>query len=104
MTSEEPAAYRAVVEQLLAAGDVTETQMMGMPALKAGTKMFGGRSGEALVLKLGRELVEQLVADGRALPFDPSGRGRPMKDWALLPPPADDWAQLAGQARELARG
>lgn len=103
MSDAEPQAYRETVELLLAADpEVSESLMMGMPSLKQGSKMFGGRSGEDLVLKLGRERVVALVAAGRARPFDPSGRGRPMKDWAVLGTPHDDWAVLAEEARALA--
>jgi TfoX/Sxy family transcriptional regulator of competence genes len=98
---DEPPAYRSVVEQLLADPAVTEAQMMGMPALKVGGKMFGGLSGTSLVLKIGRARVDELVAAGRAEPFDPSGRGRPMRDWAALPEPADDWLTLATDAKAL---
>ena len=95
----EPAAYRAVVEALLAEDpEIVEGQMMGMPALKAGGKMFGGCFEERLVVKVGRERVAELMAAGRAEPFDPSGRDRPMKDWARLKPPGDDWAVLAREA------
>jgi hypothetical protein len=92
-------AYRRVVEELRADPEVSEALMMGMPSLKRGSKMFGGyRDGELLV-KLGRERVDELVAAGRARPFDPSGAGRPMKDWALVGDPADDWLALADEAR-----
>jgi hypothetical protein len=61
--------------------------------------MFGGfRYGELLV-KLGRERVDELIAAGRAREFDPSGAGRPMKDWALVPEPTEDWLALADEAR-----
>ena len=75
----EPRAYRELVEQLIADPAVSEGQMMGMPALKRGSKMFGGLFEGALVVKIGRERVAELVDSGRARPFDPSGRGRPMK-------------------------
>lgn len=92
-------AYRAIVHELKADPEVSEALMMGMPSLKRGSKMFGGfRDGE-LLLKLGRERVGELVAAGRARPFDPSGAGRPMKDWALISEPADDWLALADEAR-----
>jgi TfoX/Sxy family transcriptional regulator of competence genes len=92
-------AYRRVVEELRADPEVSEALMMGMPSLKRGSKMFGGyRDGELLV-KVGRERVDELVAAGRARPFDPSGAGRPMKDWALVPEPDDDWLALADEAR-----
>jgi len=96
----EPAAYRAVVEALLADDpEIVEGQMMGMPALKAGSKMFGGCFDDRLVVKIGRDRVDELIASGRAEPFDPSGRDRPMKDWALLREPSEDWLALARDAR-----
>ena len=92
--------YRRVVDELRAedAGD-TEASMMGMPSLKAGGKLFAGFRDGALVVKVGRERAGELIAGGRARPFDPSGRDRPMKDWAVLTPPADDWSELAREAR-----
>jgi hypothetical protein len=95
-------AYRIVVEELLADGDVTETKMMGMPTLKVGRSMFGGEFDGALVVKVGRERVRELIDAGRAEPFDPSGRGHPMKDWAQVHEPADDWLDLAEEAKLLA--
>ena len=91
--------YRAVVEELKADPEVSETLMMGMPSLKRGKKMFGGLRGDELVVKLGRERVDELIAAGRAREFDPSGAGRPMKDWALVSEPTDDWLALADEAR-----
>jgi TfoX/Sxy family transcriptional regulator of competence genes len=92
-------AYRRVVDELRADPEVSEALMMGRPSLKRGSKMFGGyRDGELLV-KLGRERVDELITAGRARPFDPSGKGRPMKDWALVPEPDDDWLALADEAR-----
>ena len=92
-------AYRTVVHELKADPEVSETLMMGNPSLKRGKKMFGGLRGDELVLKLGRERVDELIAAGRARAFDPSGAGRPMKDWALIGEPADDWLELADEAR-----
>jgi hypothetical protein len=91
--------YREIVEELKADPEVSEALMMGMPSLKRGKKMFGGLRGDELVLKLGRERVDELIAAGRAREFDPSGAGRPMKDWALIAEPTDDWLALADEAR-----
>jgi hypothetical protein len=95
-------AYRRVVDELRADPAFSEGQMMGMPALKLGSKMFGGYFEGELVVKVGRERVDELVAGGRAQPFDPSGRGQPMKDWALVGEPTDDWIALADEARRAA--
>jgi TfoX/Sxy family transcriptional regulator of competence genes len=90
--------YRAVVHELRADPEVSEALMMGRPSLKRGSKMFGGfRDGELLV-KLGRERVDELVAAGRARPFVTSGAGRPIKVWELIAEPTDDWLALTDQA------
>ena len=102
MAPEENHAYRRVVDGLLYDPAVSEAQMMGMPSLKLGSKMFGGLFDGDLVVKIGRERVDELVQAGRAQPFDPSGRGRPMKDWAQVAEPDDDWAALADEAKALA--
>jgi hypothetical protein len=51
-----------------------------------------------LVVKLGRGRVDELVENGLARPFDPSGRGRPMKDWASVSPPSKHWLDLLKEA------
>jgi hypothetical protein len=94
--------YRELVDELLADGDVSETKMMGMPTLEVGRKRFGGAFEGELVVKVGRDRARELIDAGRAQPFDPSGRGRPMKDWAQVHQPADDWLALAEEAKVLA--
>ena len=92
--------YRRVVEELLDTDpDVNQTQMMGMPSLKAGGKLFAGFSQNALVVKVGRDRAAELIGGGRGQPFDPSGRDRPMRDWVVLSLPADDWSELVQEAR-----
>jgi hypothetical protein len=71
--------------------------------LKLGRTMFGGVFEGELVVKVGRERVSELIEAGRAQPFDPSGRDRPMKDWAQVHEPPDDWLALAEEAKALAR-
>jgi hypothetical protein len=102
MGADEPRAYREVVEALLTDPAVSEAQMMGMPAVKLGSKMFGGFFDGNLVVRIGRERVEDLISSGRALPFDPSGRDRPMKDWAQVPEPNAEWLALATEAKAFA--
>jgi TfoX/Sxy family transcriptional regulator of competence genes len=92
--------YRRVVEELLDTDpDVNQTQMMGMPSLKAGGKLFAGFSENVLVVKVGRDRVAELIGSGRGEAFDPSGRDRPMRDWVALSLPADDWSELVQEAR-----
>jgi hypothetical protein len=100
----EPDSYRAVVEGLLGEeAGVSETKMMGMPSLKVAGKLFAGLHGSALAVKLGRERVQALLGQGRAAELDPSGRGRPMKDWAVIDDPGADWIGFAREALERTR-
>ena len=54
----------------------------GSDALAIGGKIFAMVTGGALVLKLPRQRVEELVADGRGAPFQ-LGK-RVMKEWVAL--------------------
>lgn len=96
-------AYRRVVDELKADPTVEETKMMGMASLKAGGRLFAGLRAEALLVKLGRDRVGALIEAGRGEAFDPSGRGRPMKDWMTAPLPDDDWLALAQEALQTVR-
>ncbi|MFL5826342.1 MAG: TfoX/Sxy family protein [Thermoleophilaceae bacterium] len=92
-------AYREVVDALRADPDVEETKMMGMPSLKTRGKLFAGLHNDGLAVKVGRARAGELIENGEAQPFDPSGRGRPMKDWAHIPQPGDNWLALADEAK-----
>jgi hypothetical protein len=76
--------------------------MMGMPAVKADAKLVCGwvASKEAMVFKLpdANTHASALALDGAHL-FDPGGRGRPFKEWVVVPNAhASEWASLAEQA------
>jgi hypothetical protein len=78
------------------------SQMMGMPCVKARGKMvlgFSGKSG-AMVFKLvePETHAEALALEGAEL-FDPSGEGRPFKQWVVVPAAhADRWESFAEHA------
>ena len=78
-------------------------QMMGMPAIKAGGKMIGGFWQGEMVFKLpDQKLREQALALDGARLFDPSEKGRPMKEWVRVPPAhQSEWSNLAEQALKL---
>lgn len=75
--------------------------MFGMPALKHGGKAFAGLFGDAMVFKLaGAPHATALALKGAEL-FDPSGAGRPMKAWVVLPAPHHKaWPKMAASALE----
>ena len=88
-----------MIEELRADPAFAEAKMMGMPALKVGSRLFGGLFEDELVVKVGKERAAELFDTGRARPFDPSGRGRPMGGWAMIGEPSDDWLALAEEAK-----
>ena len=82
--------------------DVQLGQMMGMPCVKRAGKLVAGfaASAGAMVFKL--EDPDQrdtaLGLEGSEL-FDPSGRGRPFKEWVQVPAAhADRWPEFAEAA------
>jgi hypothetical protein len=80
--------------------DVTLSQMMGMPALKKGGKLWVGFWKDEMVFKLTdeAELERALALEGAHL-FDPGERDRPMKEWVVVPQAHErEWPQLADRA------
>ncbi len=98
--------YDEIAERLAAERGVTPAQAFGMPALKAGGKMFAGLAGEEMTFKLGAGTpahAEALALEGAHL-FDPSGRDRPFKDWVQVPAAhGARWQEFAERAWEAAQ-
>jgi len=92
--------YATVCEAMTALGAEAGT-MFGMPTLKRGGKAFAGQFGDAMVFKLaGASHATALALKGAEL-FDPSGMGRPMKAWVVLPAAQHKaWTKMAATALE----
>jgi hypothetical protein len=94
------AAFEAVAADLAGAG-VIPGQTFGARALMANRKAIACLNGDAMAFKLGRDSpahARALQLPGARL-FDPSGMGRPFKDWVEVPDAAaDDWPGLAEAA------
>ncbi|RYY63290.1 MAG: hypothetical protein EOO12_12645 [Chitinophagaceae bacterium] len=72
-------------------------QLFGKPCFKKGGKAFTCFFQNEMVFKLtGPAHAGALAVPGAKL-FDPSGKGRPMKEWVQVPP-AGDWEGLARAA------
>jgi hypothetical protein len=81
-------------------GDVELAQMMGMPALKRGGKLWVGLWKDEMTFKLTdqAEREQALALEGAHL-FDPGERGRPMKEWVAVPSAQEgEWRALADRA------
>ena len=79
------AEYEKLVAMLLASDGVTASQMFGKPCLKINGKAFVAQHLEVVVFKLtGAQHLKASGLNGAVL-WDPSGKGRPMKEWVALP-------------------
>ena len=100
MSLDPQAEYDAVVSEMIASSATTSGKMFGMPCLKNNNgKMFAGFYEGAMAFKLGgASHAEALALSGCRL-FDPSGRGRPMKEWVEVPAEhVSRWLEFAREA------
>jgi len=102
------ARYDEIADDLAARDPNVElTQMMGMPCIKAGGKMvIGYESSGEMVFKLPEPKAHEaaLALNGAKL-FDPSGRGKPFKEWVQVPATHESqWPDLAQSAVKLRAG
>ena len=69
--------------QLLGNPEVRRGKMFGHPAYYVNDKMFACIYGEVIGLKLPEDMAADLIARGRAEPFQPYGK-RKMSEWIEL--------------------
>jgi hypothetical protein len=74
----------------------------GSTALKVGDSIVAMSVGGALVLKLPRARVQELLADGVGTPFR-NGRGAAMREWVALGPDDSADVLLAREALAFVR-
>ena len=86
--------------------DTTTGAMFGKRALKANGKAFACLKGDDLAFRLGDGTPDHKAAldlPGARL-FDPSGGGRPFKDWVAVPvSQSGEWSRLARIALDRVR-
>jgi len=80
--------------------------MFGMPCLKnSNGKAFAGFFEGEMVFKLGGDSHGEALALSGARLFDPSERGRPMKEWVVVPNEhASRWLEFARDAFDYVAG
>jgi TfoX/Sxy family transcriptional regulator of competence genes len=93
--------FDEVSRTFLRTPNVTTAKMFGSSALKVKNKVFACFYKGRLVLKLPKERVDELVADGGAVHFD-SGTGRPAKEWVAIDASrGKEWRTLAKDAQKF---
>jgi hypothetical protein len=100
MSSEE-IFYNGVGDSLKGA---EKSQMFGKPCYKTGGKAFISFFENSMVFKLTGEPHAKALALKGARQFDPSGKGRPMKEWVQVDfSHKNKWKDLAEEALDYVR-
>ena len=77
--------YENIVTYLMENFDATSGQMFGKKCIKIGGKAGVALFKEYLVFKLPKKSLEEALSlEGSSL-WDPSGKGRAMKEWVQIP-------------------
>ncbi len=91
--------YQQLTQLLVENKNVASSQMFGKPCLKVKGKAFLALHKTTLVFKLSGDSHKLALAQKGAVLWDPSGKGRPMKEWVAIPAEnLSDAAALAKQA------
>ena len=91
--------FWATAEPLMSRPDVNEGTLMGFPCLRVDGGFFATcdhRSGD-LIVKLSRDRVQEVIAQGEGEPFAPAGRV--FKEWVTVSErEAEQWRKLMDEA------
>lgn len=91
--------YQNIGQQLK---HVETSQMFGKPCLKFKEKAFAAFFKDQMVFKLQHEAHQAALSLKGATLFDPSGKGRPMKQWVQVPfEHQQKWLELTQEAIKL---
>ncbi|MEQ9321219.1 MAG: hypothetical protein RIF41_18795 [Polyangiaceae bacterium] len=104
MKDDDPTAFFwSLAEGMLDEPGITKGTMMGFPCLRLRGDFFAScehRTG-ALIAKLDKSRVEELVESGEGLPFAPAGRR--FKEWVMVEDRDEPlWTKLLVEARDQA--
>ena len=83
MTAEKQ--FEQLTKHLTENKDVIPSQMFGKQCLKVKGKAFLALHQKSLVFKLTGDAHKKALSQKGAVLWDPSGKGRPMKEWVAIP-------------------
>jgi hypothetical protein len=95
--------YDELTDELLYDPAVGRSTMMGYPCVRRAGRFFASFDPweQSLVVKLPRQRVAELIANGTGEPFAPNGRV--FREWAMVPAlDPGTWEKLLAEAREFA--
>jgi TfoX/Sxy family transcriptional regulator of competence genes len=93
--------FQAVVDAFAGDGEVSAGRMFASYGLKVNSKFFAFEKDGAMVVKLPKARVAELIASGSATPFL---RGdTPMAEWTTVPAETTNWVALAREAHAFVR-
>lgn len=91
----------SLFHQIGTALNCEKSQMFGKPCYKTNKKAFVCFFENAMIFKLESIIKEETLLLPNTILFDPSGKGRPMKEWIQVPFEHEAiWAKLATAAKE----
>ncbi len=83
---------------------ISAGNLFGKPCAKLDGKAFVAFFQDEMVFRLDAGRCQEIIAANTACRlFDPSGKGRPMKEWVQVPLGVLDWEELANAALSLLR-
>jgi len=77
--------FEQLTKHLTENKDVVASQMFGKQCLKVNGKAFLALHLKSLVFKLSGDIHKKALSQKGAVLWDPSGKGRPMKEWVAIP-------------------
>lgn len=80
-----PLEYEKLLQAYTDVDGVVAGQMFGKPCLKVLGKAFVAQHKDTVVFKLTGPDHAKAIGQPGAVLWDPSGKGRPMKEWVALP-------------------
>jgi TfoX/Sxy family transcriptional regulator of competence genes len=95
--------FEPVVAAFARDRQVTAGMMMASVGLKVNGKIFAMMSRGKFVAKLPKARVDELVASGAGVYFDPRRDGRVMKEWIELSGAKPPWIELAREAHRFVK-